>query len=99
MHKTLSDSRLDAGSRALLLLSLHHGISDEELARTIGADTDEITRRREQAIDRVVAEAGSVPDFLPDDVRERRSESALAERMIAEVEEARREEAPAAPAR
>src|SRR3954462_1087408 len=43
MQNTLSDSRLDAGSRALLLLSLQHGISDEEVARSVGTNAEEIT--------------------------------------------------------
>jgi hyaluronan synthase len=101
----VTDSGLDPGSRALLLLSLHHGISDEELARTIGTDAGNIARRRDLAIERVVAEVGSAPDFVPSDLDadeeelKRASVGAVASRMIAEVEEAKRESVPAAPVR
>jgi hyaluronan synthase len=103
--ETVSDSGLDPGSRALLTLSLQHGISDEALALTIGAEAEEIKRRRELAIERVVAEVGSAPDVVPDELSaadeaaKRASVDAVAQRMIAEVDAAKREEVPAAPAR
>jgi hyaluronan synthase len=100
----VSDATLDPGDRALLLLSFRHGLSDEELAATTGADVDDITRRREDAIERVVAEVGSAPDYIPtgieaEEARRRASVTEVAERMMAEVEEAKREAAPAAPVR
>src|SRR3954449_11735706 len=39
-------SELDPGERALLELSLQRGISDEDLARALGADADEVGKRR-----------------------------------------------------
>jgi hyaluronan synthase len=73
MIDVVSDPGLDPGSRALLQLTIQHGISDEEVARTIGTDAGDIARRREAAIQRVVS------------------------RLTNEVEDAKREEAPAAP--
>jgi hyaluronan synthase len=83
----VSDAGLDPGSRALLMLSLHHGLSDEELARTTGTETGEIARRRERAMRADREDAG------------RASVEAVVRRMIAEVEAAKREEVPAAPVR
>jgi hyaluronan synthase len=101
----VSDRALDPGSRALLLLSLHHGISDEELARTIGLDIEDVARRREEAMDLVVAEVG-VPNFPPsslsddEESRKRASVGAVAGRMLAEAEAAKSQAAPpAAPER
>jgi hyaluronan synthase len=57
----VSDPGLDPGSRALLQLTIQHGISDEEVARTIGTDAADIARRREEAIQQVVGRlAGEV---------------------------------------
>ena len=58
---------LDAGSRALLDLSIRHGVSDEEIARVLGTDPAEVASRRDAAL----AEAGrayvrsSVPGLVP----------------------------------
>jgi hyaluronan synthase len=101
----VSDSGLDPGSRALLALALQHGLSDDELAHRLGVDSHEIMRRREDAIDRVVAEVGSAPDYVPPDLDaaehalEDPAIGELAARMVAEVEEATLAEAPAAPVR
>jgi hyaluronan synthase len=98
----VSDSALDPGSRALLRLSLHHGVSDEELARTIGRDVGEVARRRDEAMERVVSGVES-PRFVSapltvdeDEHRMCASVSAVAERMLAEIEAAKRESAAAA---
>ncbi|MEA2472494.1 MAG: hyaluronan synthase [Thermoleophilaceae bacterium] len=44
---------LDPGSRALLDLSLRHGVSDDEIARVLGTDPDEVGRRRASALEQV----------------------------------------------
>lgn len=44
---------LDAGSRALLDLSLRHGVSDEEIAKVLGTVPDEVGRRRTAALEQV----------------------------------------------
>ncbi|HEX8645397.1 MAG TPA: glycosyltransferase family 2 protein [Thermoleophilaceae bacterium] len=45
--------QLDAGSRALLDLSLRHGVSDEEIAQVLGTAADEVGRRRTAALEQV----------------------------------------------
>jgi hyaluronan synthase len=45
--------RLDEGSRALLDLSLRHGLSDEELASMLGTEPSELARRRDEAFDQL----------------------------------------------
>ena len=88
--QVITDAALDPGSRALLDLSLRHGISDEDLARMVGAPARDIARRREQAIERVVEQAMDDPRLAtaPLSAEEEAAKSAgvghVAERMLAE---------------
>ena len=82
------DDTLDPGSRALLDLTLRHGVTDEQLAKLVGADAGEIATRRERALDEVIARSGSEPAPASDPVREAQtagSVAAVAERMLAET--------------
>ena len=51
-------SELDSGTRALLDLSLRRALDDDELAKLVRADPDEIARRRERTLDEIAAETG-----------------------------------------
>ncbi len=85
------DDTLDPGSRALLDLTLRHGVSDEQLAEVVGADATDIADRRERAIDEVIARAGVEPAPALDPETEAEKGfgvSAVAERMLAEAREA-----------
>src|SRR5688572_19547552 len=55
---------LDAGSRALLDLSLRQGVPDDEIARVLATDTAEVARRRARAMDQV-AEAYAEAEVRP----------------------------------
>jgi DNA-directed RNA polymerase specialized sigma24 family protein len=50
--------RLDPPRRALLDLSLRRGMPDDEIAKAIRVDPDEVTRRRTAALDRLSDELG-----------------------------------------
>ncbi len=78
----VSDDALDPGSRALLELTLRQGVSDDEIARILGADSGEIADRREAAVEAVI-EADEAP--------EAESVVAVAERILAEARAAREE--------
>jgi hyaluronan synthase len=59
---------LDPGSRALLDLSLRHGVSDDEIAKVLGTQADEVGRRRTAALERVghaYAATGSFASPVP----------------------------------
>jgi hyaluronan synthase len=66
----LEEPALDAGSRALLDLSLRHGVSDEEIAGVLSLAPSEVARRRDDAL----AEAGraylraSAPGLFPGEI-------------------------------
>lgn len=95
----VSDAALDPGSRALLDLSLRRGISDDALAKLLGASPEEIARRRAEAIDEVVELAGAT-DPAPvmsadEEERKRESITAVAERILSESTAAHEERAEA----
>ncbi|HYN49405.1 MAG TPA: glycosyltransferase family 2 protein [Thermoleophilaceae bacterium] len=46
---------LDAPARAIIILSHHHGVDDDELATILDSTPSEVARRREDAMARVVA--------------------------------------------
>ena len=56
---------LDAGSRALLDLSLRQGVSDEEIARVLGTEPGEVARRRDDALARVAESLAVSGGFAP----------------------------------
>ncbi|MEA2450898.1 MAG: hyaluronan synthase, partial [Thermoleophilaceae bacterium] len=88
------DDTLDPGSRALLDLTLRHGVSDEQLAALVGADSAEIALRRERAIDEVIARSGvaPAPDLDPEtEAAKAGAVNAVAGRMLAEARAARAE--------
>jgi hyaluronan synthase len=58
---------LDAGSRALLDLSLRHGVSDEEIARVLGTETVDVARRRNQALEQVAQLYAELGAFAPEE--------------------------------
>jgi hyaluronan synthase len=101
MHETLPspisivyDDTLDPGSRALLDLTLRHGVSDEQLAVIVGADAGEIALRREHALDQVLAASGvdPLPSATPEqDAATAGEMGAVAERILAESRAARSE--------
>jgi hypothetical protein len=62
--EVVSDESLEPGDRALLLLSLSHGIADEEIADKLGTDPEEIAQRRDAAFDRMRS-VGAVADRPP----------------------------------
>jgi hypothetical protein len=51
-------ARLDPSSRALLHVSLHHGVPDERLARVLRTDERQIEERRTAALGRLAGELG-----------------------------------------
>lgn len=65
-------AEFDPGDRALLDLSLRRSIPDEEIAKLIGTDPDQIASRREQALERLgdelditdPAERAMLPELL-----------------------------------
>lgn len=79
-HSTLSDPHapafegepgLDAGSRALLDLSLRHGVSDAEIATMLGIEPELVAQRRGEAIERLAreyAKGGSFDNSVPEPV-------------------------------
>jgi hyaluronan synthase len=89
----VSDEQLDPGSRALLDLTLRHGMSDEQLATIVGGEVDEIARRRDEAFEAIIAQARLSAEDRTDPI-------AVADRMLAETRAARHEQAErAAPAK
>jgi DNA-directed RNA polymerase specialized sigma24 family protein len=50
--------RLDDESRALLELSMKRGMSDEEIAAVLLAETPEVERRRADLLDRLASDLG-----------------------------------------
>jgi hypothetical protein len=52
---------LDAGSRALLDLSLRQGVPDDEIARVLATDTAEVARRRARAMEQVAEAYAAAP--------------------------------------
>jgi hyaluronan synthase len=46
---------LDAPTRAIVILSLHHGVDDDELATIVDSTPGEVARRRQDAMARVMA--------------------------------------------
>src|SRR5215217_5167567 len=62
--------QLDAGDRALLELSLQRGIADEELARVLGTDADDIGQRRRQALAQVAHTLGRDEDDVEAQIRD-----------------------------
>ncbi|MEA2426910.1 MAG: hyaluronan synthase [Thermoleophilaceae bacterium] len=99
----VSDEALDPGSRALLDLTLRHGMSDEQLAHTLAVDAGDIALRRERAIEAVLAQAGiqAAPGLDPsEEVAKAGAAVAVADRFLAESRAARELSAErAAPAR
>src|SRR3954451_19007866 len=97
------DDQLDPGARALLDLTLRHGVSDERLAHNVRAHIDEIVRRREAAIEAVIEQAGirDLPELDPEEhAAKAGSAIAVADRILAESRAAQEETAErAAPAR
>jgi hyaluronan synthase len=88
------DDTLDPGSRALLDLTLRHGVSDEQLAKLVGADSDEIALRRERAMDEVIAKSGlaPAPALDPEEAAAKAGDvDAVAQRILAEARAAREE--------
>jgi hyaluronan synthase len=61
----LATPDLDAGSRALLDLSLRHGVSDDEIAKVLGTDSDEVARRRGEAIEAIAEAYAADGAFAP----------------------------------
>jgi hypothetical protein len=55
-------ARLDAPSRALLELSARRGLSDDEIADVLAVEPAEVARRREEALERLGAEADLSPE-------------------------------------
>src|SRR3954465_5465732 len=89
----VSDEQLDPGRRALLDLTLRHGMSDEQLASIVGGEVDEIARRRDEAFDAIIAQARL-------SATDRNDPIAVADRILAESRAAREEAAErAAPAK
>src|SRR5206468_8747694 len=93
--QVISDSELDPGSRALLDLTLRHGMSDEELAQMLGEPTDLIAERRERAIGEVTERAAEIEtlrrfDRVPT-AEEEVEVIEVAERMLHEAAAARAE--------
>ena len=56
---------LDAPARAIIILSLQHGVDDDELATILDSTPDEVTRRREDAMARAVALDRFSPQSAP----------------------------------
>jgi hyaluronan synthase len=56
---------LDPGSRALLDLSLRHGLSDDSLADTLGVATTDIEDLRTRALEQLAAEYAAGDGFAP----------------------------------
>jgi hyaluronan synthase len=92
------DDTLDPGSRALLDLTLRHGVSDEQLVTLVGADRDEIAVRRERALDELFTKA-AVDPARPGEATKAGAVSAVAERFLTEARAARAERAAPAPER
>jgi len=86
--QVISDSGLDPASSALLELTLCHGVGDEEIARAIGADPDEIGRHRDRALARA-ANRDDRSAIEPDEQVKVREVEAVAFRLAARALEAK----------
>ena len=85
----VSDRALDPGSRALLDLTLRQGVSDEQVAKLVGAEPDDIADRRADALEEVI-ELAEPADGEAERV------IAVAERILAEARAAEDERSEAA---
>jgi hypothetical protein len=61
--------RLDPGARALLELSLQRGISDDELARALGSEAQDVDERRREALAELAAELDRPADAVAAAIR------------------------------